>query len=70
MLSEAGFFFWPNSGWDKEIVSSRARADRTLRLLITTTPFALWLIWRASEQAEGDNATDSRGLNTDCLMFK
>src|SRR6185369_17906035 len=43
MESEAGDFFWPNMGWDNEIVSTSARADSTLRLLFTRTPFTLWL---------------------------
>src|SRR6185295_13017633 len=47
MESEADDFFWPNKGADNEIASTRARADTALRLLITRTPFTLWLVFRA-----------------------
>ncbi len=47
MESEAGDFFWPDTGANNEIVSTRAKidstVDSTLRLLVTRTPFTLWL---------------------------
>src|ERR1044071_9317003 len=43
MESEAVDFLWPNRGADNEIASTRPSADSTVRVLVTRTPFTLWL---------------------------
>src|SRR6185437_2346703 len=43
MESDAGDFFWPSRGADNETASTRAKGS-TLRLLVTKTPFTLWLV--------------------------
>lgn len=59
MESEAELFFWPNAGRYSEIVSSRASADSTLRLLVTKQLLSHCV--GIQSQAEEDNATDLSG---------